>query len=299
MDTIQEEIKNNYKIKKWSIVAFVIALIVMLFGYMDAFIYSTLILIDIENADIAFKLFFQLLDFKLLFVFLPPIFLFIGVSKYGKNTKYIKNHFSYKKLLDVLKDEDFKMHKMFYNKEEFFYSKNWLYIEEVLIPRFLIDSIKVEKGKFYNQICVILKNNEIYRYNPRQNGKLFLDMAKMIDGEFKNSSDDVIEYFNPIEKKKTFKILNKVGLFSTIVGMFGFICLKNINLSWANENFYTIANSIFLCGCLFGFVESLISLWKRQDNQSSYISLILNIIMIIIIISFVICFNFIFIQSLL
>ena len=69
MDTIQEELTNNYKIKKWTIIAFIIATIVMLFGYLDTFIYSTLILVDVKNADMAFNLIFQLLDFKLLFVF--------------------------------------------------------------------------------------------------------------------------------------------------------------------------------------------------------------------------------------
>lgn len=298
MDTIQEELKNNYKIKKWTIIAFIIALVVMLFGYLDTFIYSTLILIDVKNADIAFNLIFQLLDFKLLFVFLPPAFLFVGISKYGKNTRYVKKHFSYKQLQSILKDEDFKMHKMFYNKEEFFHSKNWLYIEEVLIPRFLIESIKVEKGNIYDRICVVLKNNEVYKYNPRHRGKIFLDMAKMIDGEFKNTNKDVVEYFNPIEKKNAFKVLNKIGLITTIVGMIGFLFLKNIDFSWATDTFYSVSNIVFLSGCILGFIESLVSLWKRQDNQETHITLVLNIIMIIIVISLIFCFRFVFLQSL-
>lgn len=292
MDTIQQEVRNNHKIKVITIIAFIIAMIVMVFAYMDTLIFSTLMLIDVKDFAYGFKLLIASLDVKIGLIFFPPIFFFIGLSKYYKNTRYISKYYKYKEILEILDKETFKMHKTFYNKEEFFFSKNWLYIDEVLIPRFLIKEIKIKQSKIYNKICIILKNGQVYYYNPRNNGKLFLDMAKMIDFEFKNTKEDVEVYFEPVDQKKIFSILNNVSLIFSVVGMIAFLIFENIQTLAIPLYWYNIVKISSLSMVGLSFIENIISIIKRQTEKNMWIAFIINILFLLLLLSLVLCLNF-------
>lgn len=290
-----DNIKKSKKLWWSAIILFAISLILFRYQILDCISYIMLFFVDLIHLDIILDLFPSMVGVRGLLLLMPVFVLFFGMSYYNTNIKYIKPYIGYKKLLSLLENEKFKKSNAFLN-EEFAYSKNWFWLDNVLIPIFMIENIKIRDGAKL-KVCLELKDGQKYVYSPSTQNKIILDGAKTLEKILNKSKEDMDEVFELTYPNKTFKIINIVGLICSICSLLGFIFAKNLALGVLDQDILNIISYISMGIAIISFIVGIIIRLKRKWTKVTKWFVGISIFTILFFVCYWICSIYIYNQT--
>lgn len=245
-----------------------------------------LLLVDVKEVDVILKMFLETISWRLIFLSFPFIVLVLGTSYFNTNVYVTKKHIKYKELLKFIEEETFKKCNSFVN-DDFSYSHNWIFLDDCLIPIFMVDKIKIRQGEKF-KICLLLSDGSEFIYAPKDRNKIILEMAKKIEETINELKEkDCKQLFELKEKKKSTKILSIVSFVISILDFLAFLIARVIILYDTDmRNSFNIA---FIIIALINEIFDIALLKKKQDIGYTKWALGISIYTVILILTYMAC----------